>query len=90
MGAVMKAITIRGIDSSVSEKLKQAAKTEDKSVNRLLLELINQNFGLQKNKKFTKQHNDLDHLFGKWSSAEFKKFQGFIDTQRKIDTELWQ
>jgi len=86
----MKAITIRGIDSSVSEKLKQAAKTEGKSVNRLLLELINRNVGLQKNKKFTKQYEDLDHLFGKWSSAEFEKIQGLIDTQRKIDTEMWQ
>ena len=85
----MKAITIRGIDSSVSEKLKQAAKTEGKSVNRLLLELIKQNVGLQKNKKFTSQYKDMDHLFGKWSSAEFKKIQGFIDTRRKIDTELW-
>lgn len=86
----MKAITIRGIDSSVSEKLKQAAKTEGKSVNRLLLELINRNVGLQKNKKFTKQYEDLDHLFGKWSSAEFEKIQGLIDMQRKIDTEMWQ
>lgn len=86
----MKAITIRGIDSSVSEKLKQAAKTEGKSVNRLLLELINRNVGFQKNKKFTKQYEDLDHLFGKWSSAEFEKIQGLIDMQRKIDTEMWQ
>ena len=32
----MKAITIRGIDSSVSEKLKQVAKNEKKSVNQLV------------------------------------------------------
>ena len=36
----MKAITIRGIDSSVSDKLKQAAKKEGKSVNRFILELM--------------------------------------------------
>lgn len=86
----MKAITIRGIDSSVSEKLKQVAKTEGKSVNQLLLDLIRQNLGLQKKKKFTRQHNDLDHLFGTWSQAEFETIQGFIDSQRKIDPELWQ
>jgi len=86
----MKAITIRGIDSTVSEKLKQVAKTEGKSVNQLLLELIKQNVGMQKKKKFTRQHKDLDHLFGKWSCAEFEKIQGFIDSQRKIDPELWQ
>ena len=86
----MKAITIRGIDSSVSEKLKQVAKTEGKSVNQLVLDLIRQNVGMQKKKQFTRQHNDLDHLFGKWSPAEFEKIQGFIDSQRKIDPELWQ
>jgi len=86
----MKAITIRGIDSSVSEKLKQVAKTEGKSVNQLVLDLIKQNMGMQKKKKFTRQHNDLDHLFGKWSRTEFEKIQGFIDSQRNIDLELWQ
>ena len=85
----MKAITIRGIDSAVSEKLKLAAKTEGKSVNQLVLDLIKQNMGMQKRKKFTRQYNDLDQLFGKWSHAEFEKIQGFIDSQRKIDPELW-
>jgi len=85
----MKAITIRGIDSSVSEKLKKTAKKEGKSVNRFVLDLLRQNIGMQKNKKFTKIHTDLDHLFGKWSRAEFEKIQGVIDRQRKIDPELW-
>jgi hypothetical protein len=86
----MKAITIRGIDSSVNEKLKLIAKNEGKSVNRFILELIDQNIGTKKKKKFVTQHKDLDHLFGKWSDDEFDKIQGFIDVQRKIDPELWQ
>jgi hypothetical protein len=86
----MKAITIRGIDSSVSEKLKEVARNEGKSVNRFILELIDQNLGTQKKKKFAWQHKDLDHLFGKWSQDEFEKIQGSIDMQRKIDSELWQ
>ena len=85
----MKAMTIRGIDSSVSEKLKQYAKSEGKSVNQFVLDMIKQNIGMQKKKKYTQKHKDLDHLFGKWSSAEFKKIQGAIDAQRKIDPELW-
>jgi len=86
----MKAITIRGIDPSVSEKLKQAAKDEGKSVNRLLLEMINQNVGLKKGKKYTRKFNDLDHLFGKWDDTEFSEIQGIVDIQRKIDMELWK
>lgn len=85
----MKAITIRGIDSSVSAKLKQTAKSEKKSVNQLILDMIKQNIGMQK-KKYTKKYNDLDHLFGKWTDAEFEKIQGIISSQRKIDRELWK
>ena len=85
----MKAITIRGLDPLVSEKLKQVAKKEGKSVNQLVLDLIKQNVGMQKKKKFTRQYDDLDHLFGKWSRSEFEKIQGFIESERKIDPELW-
>jgi hypothetical protein len=84
----MKAITIRGIDPSVSDKLKQTAKTEGKSINRLVLDLITQNIGMHKKKRFTNQHKDLDSLFGKWSNTEFKKIQGFIDPQRKTAKNL--
>jgi hypothetical protein len=87
---VMKAVTIRGIDSHVSEKLKQAARKEGKSVNRFVLELIDQNLGTQKKKKHSRQYDDLDHLFGKWSDDEFRKIQGNINRQRKIDRELWE
>ena len=86
----MKAITIRGIDSSISSKLKQVANNEKKSVNQLVLDMIKQNIGMQKRKKYTKKYSDLDHLFGKWTAAEFKKIQGIIDSQRKIDLELWK
>ena len=86
----MKAITIRGIDSSVSSKLKQVAKNEKKSVNQLVLDMIKQNIGMRKRKKYTKKYNDLDHLFGKWTDAEFDNIQGIINSQRKIDLELWE
>ncbi len=76
----MKAITIRGIDSSVSSKLKQVAKNERKSVNQLVLDMIKQNIGMQKRKKYTKKYNDLDHLFGKWTDAEFDKIHGIINS----------
>jgi ribosomal protein S24E len=86
----MKAITIRGIDSSISSKLKQVAKNEKKSVNQLVLDMIKQNIGMQKRKKYTITYDDLDHLFGIWTDAEFNKIQSNIDGQRKIDRELWE
>jgi hypothetical protein len=87
---MMKAITIRGIDASVSEKLKQTAQKEGKSVNRFILELISQSMGEGKKNKPIRRHKDLDNLFGKWSKDEFDRIQGIIDRQRNIDPELWQ
>ena len=80
----MKAITIRGIDSSVLSKLKQVAKNEKKSVNQLVVNIIKQNIGMLKTEKYTKKYDDLDHLFGIWTDDEFDKIQGIIDGQRKM------
>ena len=59
-------------------------------MNQLVLDMIKQNIGMQKKKKYTKKYNDLDHLFGIWTDAEFDKIQSIIDSQRKIDRELWK
>lgn len=85
----MKVITIRGVEPILSAKLKQAAKDKGKSVNQFILEILKENFGLQKKKKYTVLHHDLDHLFGRWSEDEFNHIQNKIDNERKIDKELW-
>lgn len=85
----MKAITLRGLDPETSERLKQAAAEKGKSANSLILDMIKRELGLQKEKKYSKQHHDLDGLFGRWTSEEFQEIQGRIEGQRRIDPELW-
>lgn len=36
------------------------------------------------------EHHDMDHFFGTWSEEEFHQIQGKIDSERKIDRELWE
>lgn len=86
----MKSITIRGVDPALSEKMKQAAREESQSVNQLVLDVLQEHFGLKKQKRFTTVHQDMDHLFGRWSEEEFKQIQGKIDAERVIDRELWE
>lgn len=86
----MKTITVRGLDSLLSEKLKQFAKQEGKSVNQFIIDIIKQRIGIKKEKRFTVEHHDMDHLFGKWSEREYQQIQGKIDSERKIEKELWQ
>ncbi len=86
----MKAITIRNVEPSMSSRLKEEAKIQGKSVNQYLIDMIKQNLGLQKKKRYSNEYHDLDDLFGKWSDKEYQQIQGKIDGDRKIDKELWE
>lgn len=86
----MKSISIQGIDEQLSMLLKQQAATARKSVNQFILDTLRKQLGLEKEKKFTAEHDDLDSLFGAWTEEEFSSIQGKISSERRIDTELWQ
>jgi plasmid stability protein len=86
----MKSMTIRGIEPELANKLKEIAKQQGKSVNQIVIEILRKFCGLEKGKRFTQVHHDLDHLFGRWTQEEFERIQGKIDRERKIDPELWQ
>ena len=85
----MKAVTIRGVEPEVAEKLKSTAAEQGKSVNQLTIDIIKKSLGMQKEKKYSRQYHDLDGLFGRWSEADFKKINAKISNARKIDKELW-
>ncbi|MBW1927142.1 MAG: toxin-antitoxin system HicB family antitoxin [Deltaproteobacteria bacterium] len=85
----MKTITVRRIEPSLAKKLKQVANKEGKSVNQLVIETIKQYLGMKKEKRFTVVYHDMDHIFGRWSEEEFEQIQGKIDSERKVEKELW-
>jgi hypothetical protein len=85
----MKAVTIRGIEPEVSERLKLTAAEQGKSINQLTIEIIKENLGLKKEKKYSREYDDLDDLFGRWSEDEFKEINAKIAEERQIDQNLW-
>jgi nucleoside-triphosphatase len=87
-GVPMKIITIKGIDDALAEKLKVKAEGEGKNVNQFILDKLKEICNPEKEKKFTREYHDMDHLFGRWSKKEFMRIQGKIDAERKIDAEL--
>lgn len=86
----MKTLTVRGIDPDLTEKLRAEARKQQKSINQVVIESLRARFNLEKEKRFTVVHHDLDHLFGSWSVEEYERIQRGIDAERKIDPELWQ
>ena len=89
MADVLKSMTLRGLDSQLVAKLKEVAEREGKSVNQTALDALRKQFGLDKSRRFTEVHRDLDHLFGRWDEDEFARIQQKIDSERRIDSELW-
>jgi len=87
---MMNSISIQGIDEQLSVLLRQQAATARKSVNQFILDMLRKQLGLEKEKKFTAEHDDLDSLFGAWTNEEFSDIQGKVSAERRIDPELWQ
>ncbi len=86
----MKSMSIRGANDQLVSLLKDRAAASNKSVNQLVLEVLQKFVGLDKKKTFTAEYHDLDHLFGKWSEGDYVSIQEKIDCERKIDQELWK
>ena len=82
--------TLRNVPDALDHALRKRAKKENKSLNQLLLDLIEIRVGTKKEKQFTRRYDDLDTLFGRWSQREFEAIQGKIDEERAIDPELWK
>lgn len=89
-GGLMKAITIRGVEAEVAEKLKFIAAEKGKSVNQLTIDLIKEGLGIKKRKKYTREYHDLDDLFGRWSEEEYHQIHDKINHERQIDPDLWK
>ena len=89
-GDPLKTMTIRGLEPVLIDKMKEFAKQQNQSLNQFVVETLMLHMGMKKEKKFTAEYHDLDHLFGIWSEKDFKRIQGKIDSDRKIDKELWR
>lgn len=84
----MTQLTIRGVNEKLHRLLKYEAKKQGMSLNSYLLKLIGEATGVLppgQKKKF----DDLDHLAGTWSEAEYDEFQKNLMKQRQVDEELW-
>jgi hypothetical protein len=85
----MKAVTIRGVDTTIAEKLKSTASAQNKSVNQLILDLLKTSLGLDKQKTYSRSYHDLDHLFGRWSEDDYSTICDTITREHRIGPGPW-
>jgi hypothetical protein len=79
---------LRNIPTEVMLALKCKAKSQNTSVNILILKLIEKGLGVSYEIKKTTYH-DLDKLAGTWTVKDTKDFEKNIKDFEKIDKELW-
>ncbi len=84
----MKSVTIHGLDDDVYEMIRKRAKSEGRSVNKVVKELIARALGLdEKNKDNLK---DFADLCGVWTEEEALEFRGAVKALARIEPEEWQ
>lgn len=85
----MKTMTIRNVDPTLGQLLKERAETAGCSVNSYVLELLKESLGINKKKRTVKYH-DLDFLAGTWDEEQAQEFETAVQPFSEIDTELWK
>jgi plasmid stability protein len=86
----MKAITLRNLPTEVARTVQRRAKQKKTSVNKAVIELLEESAGGAAKKTAPVRYHDLDHLAGTWTTEEAAAFEQLIAEQRTIDPELWK
>lgn len=84
----MKAITLRNLPGELARRLRRKADREGLSLNRAVITVLEEAFGLAGRKRAT-VHHDLDFLVGSLSKGDAIGLERSIKTQRRIDREVW-
>lgn len=86
----MNAITVRNLPPDVAKVIRDKARKEGLSLNRVVVRLLEDATGVKRGRKPV-VHHDLDHLFGVWSAEEADEFDRFLEEHRSvIDPEMWK
>jgi len=84
----MKSITIHGIDERTDKLIKKRAKSEGRSVNKVMKGLLAEALGIDKNKEDNRE--EFLDLLGVWTEEEGKQFFEAIKDLKTIHPEDWK
>ena len=80
----MPNISLRDLDVGTLARIKSAARRQNLSVNRLIVETLRQHYA-----PGNRPPDGLDALAGSWSRAEAEEFNAAIAPFGEIDATLW-
>jgi lipocalin len=86
----MANLSVRGVEEQSLRRLKQAAKRQGVSVNRLIADMLNAGTVSAPAAAKSVLHDDLDKLAGTWSAREAREFERTTASFEQIDEALWR
>ncbi len=85
----MTQITVRNVDEELHQFIKEQAGNKGISINRYIIQLL-EDVGSQDEIKYRKEtFHDLDNLAGTWDDAMLAEFNQHWQEQRQIDEAMW-
>lgn len=85
----MKAVTLRNPPTALDRTIRQRAKRQGVSVNKVVISLLQDHFG-ESERKLARRYRDLAELVRLWSKQEAEAFGRALAKQRGIDPEMWK
>ena len=80
-----KTLTIRGLDKTTYETIKEHSQKEHTSMNKFLLNLLRSRLGIIK----SEPNREFDAFLGSWNSKEHRDFLKSCQCFEAVDEELW-
>ncbi len=85
----MRQLTVRGVDDELHTVIKREAQNKGISINRYVLEVLQETLHLKYRKSTMQRFHDLDNLAGTWDDDQAVEFDQFLAKQRQIDENIW-
>jgi hypothetical protein len=86
----MKSLSVHGIDKETEKTIRERAKTEGKSVNKVVKELIAKSLGLDDQRRGLDKREEFVDLCGVWTVEEGAEFLERIDDLEAVDPKDWR
>ncbi len=87
---LLKAITLRNLPPELVRVIRRRAAEKRTSLNRAVLELLQERLGTKGQRLRQPLYHDLDLLAGSWSREEAAAFEQAMRDQRRIDPDVWK
>ncbi len=85
----MKSITLHGLDDKLSKAIRKKAAEENKSLNKVIKQLLAKALGLEKDITESRR-KEFECFLGSWSKDDLEEFNNNTKDLNTVDEDDWK